>query len=129
MRFVRIGLWTLAIALLLPRPALAASQEREGFWIGFGFGYGSALVRCDDCVANGREGGVAGFLKLGGTLNRKVLLGAEFSVWTKTQAADTLDFGTPPSRSRSTRGTPPASSSREAPAFRSFKPTLSRGGR
>jgi len=94
MRFVRIGLWTLvAVAVLPTGTALAATQEREGFWIGFGFGYGSARVSCDDCVANGREGGLAGFLKVGGTLNRKVLLGTEVSFWTKTQAVDTLNFG------------------------------------
>src|SRR5437867_6722771 len=80
MRFVRIGLWTLVAAAVLPATtALAATQEREGFWIGFGAGYGSANAKCDHCVATGREGGLAGFLKLGGTLNRKVLLGAEFN--------------------------------------------------
>jgi len=93
MRIVSAGLWTLAIAVLMPRPALAWDQEREGFWIGFGFGYGSALVKCDDCGNGGREGGLAGFLKLGGTLNRKVLLGAEVNVWTKDEEGDSLNFG------------------------------------
>ena len=94
MRIVRAGLWTLTIAMLMPRPALAWDQEREGFWIGFGFGYGSARVSCDDCGASGREGGIAGFVKAGGTLNRKVLLGTEVNFWTKSEdQIDTLNFG------------------------------------
>jgi hypothetical protein len=94
MRIVRAGFWTLAIAVLMPRPALAWDQEREGFWIGFGFGYGSARVSCDDCGASAREGGIAGFVKLGGTLNRKVLLGAEINFWTKAEdQIDSLNFG------------------------------------
>jgi len=94
MRIVRAGLWTLAIAVLMPRPALAWDQEREGFWIGFGFGYGSARVSCDDCGASAREGGLAGFVKVGDTLNRKVLLGTELNFWTRSQGQlDTLEFG------------------------------------
>jgi len=94
MRIVRAGLWTLAITVVMPRPALAWDQEREGFWIGFGFGYGSARVSCDDCGASAREGGLAGFVKVGDTLNRKVLLGTELNFWTRSQGQlDTLEFG------------------------------------
>jgi len=92
MRLVRIGLWTLAVSVLLPRPLLAASQEREGFWIGFGLGYGSALATCDDCGNGGREGGPAFFLKLGGTVNQRVLLGGEFNLWSKKPEGESLNF-------------------------------------
>jgi hypothetical protein len=94
MRFVRIGLWTLAAAVLSAGTALAATQEREGFWIGLGAGYGSAAAKCDDCEANGREKGPAGFLKLGGTLNQKVLLGAEFNIWSDSAEGEALNFYT-----------------------------------
>ena len=45
-------------------------------------------------MASGREKGPAGFLKLGGTLNQRVLLGAEVNVWTSSSEGETLDFGT-----------------------------------
>jgi len=92
MRIVRAGLWTLAIAVLIPRPALAWEQEREGFWIGFGGGYGSALASCDGCVGNTREGAPAAFLKLGGTVNQKLLFGFEFNLWSKDVEGDSLNF-------------------------------------
>ena len=60
-------------------------QERHGFWIGLGVGYGSAVASadCDGCGGENREGSVTGFLKLGGTLNQKVLLGVETNAWVK----------------------------------------------
>jgi hypothetical protein len=65
-------------------------QVREGFWIGFGFGYGSAAGHCDGCGSSNREGSISGFLKLGGTLNKNVLLGVEANAWTETQDNVTL---------------------------------------
>lgn len=70
-----------ALALLITTTAVAHGQAksdtREGFWIGFGLGYGS--LGCDGC--NDRESGRAGFLKMGGTLNRQWLLGGEIEFW------------------------------------------------
>ena len=69
-------------------------QERQGFWIGFGAGYGSASVNCDDCDFGGeREGSFTGFLKLGGTLNERVLLGVEGNAWIKEENGFTLTLG------------------------------------
>ena len=68
-------------------------QERQGFWIGFGGGYGSADVSCDACDNGGREGSFTGFLKLGGTLNKRVLLGVEGNAWVKEQDGLTLSLG------------------------------------
>jgi len=68
-------------------PATGAAQERQGFWIGFGGGYGSAGVSCDDCD-DGREGSGAGYLRLGATLNERVLLGGEFNIWSKSARSD-----------------------------------------
>jgi hypothetical protein len=75
-----------------PPPALDEPQ-REGFWIGFGFGYGSASVSADDFSADDREGSFTGFLKLGGTLNHRVLLGVESNAWYKSEEGDTLTLG------------------------------------
>jgi hypothetical protein len=67
-------------------PAAAAAQghpqTREGFWIGFGFGYGSLGFECSGCT-NDREGAFSGYLKMGGTLSPKLLLGGETNGWTK----------------------------------------------
>jgi len=70
-------------------------QERQGFWIGFGGGYGSAYgeADCQDCDGGDREGSFTGFLKLGGTLNDRVLLGVEGNAWVKEQDGLTLTLG------------------------------------
>ena len=61
-------------------------QAREGFWIGFGLGYGSADRSCDRAACQqDRVGSITGFLKLGGTLNPRVLAGVEGNVWSKKE--------------------------------------------
>ena len=81
--------------LLVAAPTAAAAQHpqvREGFWIGFGFGYGSlGLSDCDDCD---REGGLAGFLKLGGTLSDNWLLGFESNSWIDEDFETTVTMNT-----------------------------------
>lgn len=57
-------------------------QRRDGFWIGFGIGYGSANVSCDNCTTGSRIDGYTGFLRLGGSPSRNVLIGASLSGWT-----------------------------------------------
>src|SRR5690242_5426483 len=68
-------------------------QVRKGFWIGFGFGYWSSNVSCDGCGSSSRESGGAGFIKLGGTVSDKVLLGGEINAWTKSSGGVTADIG------------------------------------
>ena len=73
-----------ALALLGAGSAAAQRpQTRRGFWIAFGFGYGSADFKCSGCPDADREGSATGHLRLGGTLNPKVLLGADFTGWAK----------------------------------------------
>ena len=82
--------------LLVTAPAWAGHpQKREGFWIGFGGGYGSASFSadCEDCGNSDREDGFTAFFKLGGTLNPKVLLGAESNLWLKEEDGSTLTLG------------------------------------
>ena len=57
-------------------------QTRQGFWIAFGLGYGSADLTCDGCAFD-REGGGSAHIRLGGTLNQRLLLGGDVSGWTK----------------------------------------------
>ena len=76
------------VAVLLAGLCAAASaaraqypQRRDGFWIGFGLGYGSANITCDNCNAGPRTGGVTGFLKLGGSPSRNLLIGGAINAW------------------------------------------------
>jgi hypothetical protein len=75
-----------AVFLLAMSPAIvfaAPPQTRRGFWLSFGLGYGSARVECDQCIAGGREGSLAGWFRLGGTIGHKLLLGWEVNGWLK----------------------------------------------
>lgn len=72
----------LALVLVSAASAQGRPQTREGFWIGFGLGYGSLGFDCSGCGSD-REGAVSGYLKLGGTLSPKLLLGGETNGWTK----------------------------------------------
>jgi hypothetical protein len=77
---------TLTIAFVLASISvspLAAQQKgpanpnpREGFWIGLGLGAGSAGADCPSCSTQTFTG-LSGYFKLGGTVSRNVLIGAE----------------------------------------------------
>lgn len=62
-------------------------HTRKGFWISFGWGYGSAAYSCDSCTATGRAGALSGYLKMGGTMNPRVLLGGESNGWLRSDSA------------------------------------------
>lgn len=80
----------LAASLAPAAVAQARPQTREGFWASFGFGYGS--LGCEDCVD--RISGSAAYVRLGGTLSRRVLLGGEITGWAKSERGATLAFTT-----------------------------------
>jgi hypothetical protein len=91
-RFVGILLVLLCASLVLPDQSAAQSrpQTREGFFIGFGLGWGS--LGCSDCSGD-RESGLSGYLKLGGTVNDRLLLGFESNGWTKEESGVRLSQG------------------------------------
>jgi hypothetical protein len=66
-------------------PAQAQDHVRDGFWIGAGLGVGSVGFDCSFCNDE-RESGVSGNIRLGGTLNQRVQLGAMLAGWDKSQA-------------------------------------------
>jgi len=84
------------LALLLcsiPAQGIVAQsrpQTREGFFIGFGLGWGS--LGCSDCSGD-RQSGFSGYLKLGGTVNDRLLLGFESNGWAKKEGNVTLSQG------------------------------------
>jgi hypothetical protein len=65
-------------------------HAREGFWIGVGLGAGS--LGCEVCEGE-RETSWSGNLKLGGTINRRFLLGVETNGWYKSESGVTLTYG------------------------------------
>lgn len=73
----------LAVLVALPQGATAQGrpQTRQGFFIGFGLGVGS--FGCEGCGS--RETGGAGYLKLGGAVSPRLLVGGEWSAWTKEE--------------------------------------------
>lgn len=77
---------TVAVAVV---PASAQAPTRSGFFIGFGLGAGSLGVE----GSSDRETSASGYLKLGGALSDRVLLGAESSAWVKEEGGATLTSG------------------------------------
>jgi Outer membrane protein beta-barrel domain len=65
------------------------SQRRDGFWIGFGLGYGSSNVTCDVCGSGPRLEGISGFVKLGGTPSRNLLIGGAINAWSHSDGSAT----------------------------------------
>lgn len=79
MRLIRI--LTAIMFCLFVATSFAHAQRRqrhEGFWIGFGIGGGANLSTGLD---DERSGGGGGYLRLGGNLSQKLLLGGEIMVW------------------------------------------------
>jgi hypothetical protein len=94
MRFVSRSV-TVAVALVLAGASVANAQHaqtRKGFWIGFGLGMGSLGFTCDGCISD-RESALSGYLKMGGTLSPKLLLGGETNGWTKSEGGTTMTAG------------------------------------
>jgi hypothetical protein len=86
---------TLATTLALCAATVGTAQKpqiRKGFWIAFGLGWGSADLTCDGCTSS-RQGGGVGHIRLGGTLNQKVLLGGDVTGWTKEESGTTASVG------------------------------------
>jgi hypothetical protein len=71
----------------------AAAQDgvpqHAGFWVGFGLGGGSNLT---DGYDDARLGGSA-YVRLGGTITQRLLVGGEAIGWARTQNGSTLSQG------------------------------------
>jgi hypothetical protein len=74
---------------------LAAQQapRRSGQGLGVGIGMGVGRVTCAICQSN-RNSSLSGYLKAGGTLNRRMLVGLEVNGWMRAAGgADELILG------------------------------------
>jgi hypothetical protein len=68
------------------RPAAAQgwgppTEVRHGFWIAAGAGHGFTDLACGICNGDRETGGVSGYVRLGGTLTSRVLLGGDVTLW------------------------------------------------
>ncbi len=80
-----ITLAALGAVLFLATPDSGQGQTtpvRDGQWLGVGFGGGFDQVSCDICSGDPKSG-FAGYVRFGGTLSSRLLIGAEFNGWTR----------------------------------------------
>jgi hypothetical protein len=82
----------LAAATPVQAQKKAVGPYREGFWIAFGLGWGSAGLSCSGCSST-RYGSSAATLRMGGTLNRHLLLGGEINAWSRNKSGVTETVG------------------------------------
>lgn len=84
MRWLRCAVLSASL-ILLPMSSVEAQRvaDRSGFWFGAGIGLGSARLSCTICTA-GRDGGTSGYLRLGATVSKQLLLGGETIIWYHT---------------------------------------------
>jgi hypothetical protein len=82
-----------SILSLLTVPAVGLAQEtsrppakHQGFWIGFGLGGGTNFAD----FADGSRAGVGAYLRLGGTVSQKLLLGGEIIGWGRDRDGGTF---------------------------------------
>jgi hypothetical protein len=74
---------TIVALLSAAGPSSASGQiEREGQWLAFGLGPGFDQISCGVCQGNPKPG-IAGFVRFGGTVSDRLLLGGEFDGWTR----------------------------------------------
>src|SRR5262245_39509283 len=66
-------------------------QDHHGFFIGFNLGAGTAQIT-NDGESSDHEWGGAGNFRLGGAIKNNLLLGAEFTGWTKDQDGSTVSL-------------------------------------
>lgn len=83
---LRVGFAVAALGLLvapLEAQQAAARPARGGQWLGLGVGSGWGRVTCGVCASN-RHTSITGYVKAGGTLSRRTLLGVEADGWMRS---------------------------------------------
>jgi hypothetical protein len=80
----------LVLSVVAPS-ALGAQDVRshDGFWFSIGLGYGSLGSE----AFNGRQGGEAAQIALGGTVSNRLLVGASFKGWTRLENGVQVEVG------------------------------------
>ena len=84
------GMTFALVAGTVPAQAPADIHEHRGFWIGFGLGGG---VNLSEGLDGERLGGGAGYLRLGGTVSQRVLLGFDGIFWGRDENGNSIARG------------------------------------
>lgn len=66
-----------ALVILTALPSNGAAQPRTRLWVESGVGTGTARIGCTGCTDVTTAYGTSSFLRLGGTVSRRVLMGLE----------------------------------------------------
>ncbi|MDH3734054.1 MAG: hypothetical protein OEU54_10990 [Gemmatimonadota bacterium] len=61
---------------------MSAQTQRDGQWLAVGLGAGLDQISCSICEGTPKSG-IAGFVRFGGTITDRLLIGAEFDGWTR----------------------------------------------
>jgi hypothetical protein len=67
-------------------------SHRQGLWLGAGLGAGFDRVFCEICDGS-VQAGWSGYLRLGGTVSSRLLLGGELTGWLRGREEATLSMG------------------------------------
>lgn len=70
-----------------------AQVQREGQWFAVGLGGGVDQISCGVCQGDPKPG-ITGFVRFGGTISDRLLLGAEFDGWTRSDESIRQYMGT-----------------------------------
>lgn len=63
------------------------ADARRGFWVGGGLGAAASGLHCGICD-NKTQKGTSGYLRIGTTMNRKLLIGLELGAWQRSGSDD-----------------------------------------
>lgn len=80
----------LLLTAAISNTELQGQSRRQGFWIGFGLGGG---WNTSDGLDDEQPAGGAAFIRLGGTVSPKVLLGADAMGWSRDLDGSTVTRG------------------------------------
>ena len=92
MRVLTMLLMCAVTAISLEAQSVRRTNSRQGFWIGLGAGGGSVGADCVGCTSD-RTSGFSGYVRLGGTVSRKILLGGETNGWFHSESGVNENLG------------------------------------
>lgn len=79
------AMWLLATTSVRAQGFGPAEQSRRGFWVSGGLGQGFTDLSCGICGGDRETGGLSGYVRAGGTVSGKLLVGGELAAWRRSQ--------------------------------------------
>jgi hypothetical protein len=83
------------VAAQVPRPAQrgATHPRSKGVWVTVGAGYASTGARCHECQDIADQSGPSVFLRIGGVMTRRAVIGVDALAWRKSDGGVTTTMG------------------------------------